>query len=436
MGKLEARDPMAEDIRDFFLSMADELRTAPDAPSDLLLRRVRRRRLRTVGAAVLALAVVSGGTFGAIRAFGGVHRPAPAQEVCSSAWTEPQNPAAKLNGYFGDIAGISPEDLWVVGSVIGSFPKVGHPIVQHWDGERWSLVGTPDLPAAGLTAVAAVSASDVWAVGDRWSGGTLVEHWDGARWSVVPSPNLIAGPRWGSGFSAIAASSASDIWAVGDAANGRTSRPLIEHWDGTSWRLVPTPEAPSNSSLSDVAVVSADDVWAVGESWSGHGWQTLTMHWSGSAWTVVPSPNTDERVTGLSGVAGLSADHVWAVGSSSKLSGETVRPIVMHWDGTAWSLVQGLPSELPYGLEAVDAVRPNDVWAADKSPTYAYALHWDGSSWSLIAPPGGPIEGGRLTGIVAFPSGRVVAVGRSSVENGMSPLAVQMCASSGVRPSG
>ena len=48
-----------------------------------------------------------------------------------------------------------------------------------------------------LFAASAVSTSDVWAVGDQQGSdgtfGTLVEHWDGHTWSVVPTPALSAG---------------------------------------------------------------------------------------------------------------------------------------------------------------------------------------------------------------------------------------------------
>src|SRR5579859_6854009 len=43
-----------------------------------------------------------------------------------------------------------------------------------------------------INGVAAISASNAWAVGYNFIGVntvTLIEHWDGTSWSVVPSPN-------------------------------------------------------------------------------------------------------------------------------------------------------------------------------------------------------------------------------------------------------
>jgi hypothetical protein len=62
----------------------------------------------------------------------------------------------------------------------------------------WSVVPSPNRGPNdnSLGGVAAVSANDVWVVGDRLVPGpssitrTLVDHWDGAIWSVVPSANV------------------------------------------------------------------------------------------------------------------------------------------------------------------------------------------------------------------------------------------------------
>ncbi len=78
----------------------------------------------------------------------------------------------------------------------------------------WSVVKSPNVGSRinSLSGVAAVSASNIWAVGS-YSKGSLIEHWNGTSWSVVKSPNV------GSQFnylSGVAAVSASNIWAVGD----------------------------------------------------------------------------------------------------------------------------------------------------------------------------------------------------------------------------
>jgi hypothetical protein len=60
-----------------------------------------------------------------------------------------------------------------------------------------AIVPRQDLAKSNLiNSVAATSASDAWAVGDFFLGpsssedgfGTAIEHWNGTTWSVVPSP--------------------------------------------------------------------------------------------------------------------------------------------------------------------------------------------------------------------------------------------------------
>src|SRR6516162_4697229 len=70
------------------------------------------------------------------------------------------------------------------------------PYVLHWDGKTWSLIKTPDPGAFGsaLEGITALSASDIWAVGQTQSSatgpvGTLTEHFNGTSWDVEPSPD-------------------------------------------------------------------------------------------------------------------------------------------------------------------------------------------------------------------------------------------------------
>lgn len=149
--------------------------------------------------------------------------------------------------------------------------------------QAWTVVSSP--AGSQLNGVASVSANDVWAVGQTLAPGTLAEHWDGTAWSVVPTPNPVPGSDR---LSAVAAVSASDVWAVGTVSF--SSPPVIVHWNGRRWASVAHPRQAG--FLSGVSAVSATDVWAVGESQvPGVGLQTLIEHWNGHTWSVVPSSN-------------------------------------------------------------------------------------------------------------------------------------------------
>jgi hypothetical protein len=93
------------------------------------------------------------------------------------------------------------------------------------------------------------------------TGGTTQEnvslHWDGTSWSIVPSPN--PNPQGNNSLIAVAAVSASDIWAAGLQLQGL----FTEHWDGTSWSIVTTPGGIR--FIAGMAASSSGNVLSVGQ---------------------------------------------------------------------------------------------------------------------------------------------------------------------------
>ncbi|HZD88153.1 MAG TPA: hypothetical protein VE088_09130, partial [Gaiellaceae bacterium] len=89
----------------------------------------------------------------------------------------------------------------------------------------------------------------------------LVEHWDGTRWSVAPSPAATASREELDGVVAL---SADDVWAAGADESGPKTQPFVEHWDGSSWNVTPTAETQSDDSLAALAAGGSGNVWAVG----------------------------------------------------------------------------------------------------------------------------------------------------------------------------
>src|SRR5436189_289900 len=85
----------------------------------------------------------------------------------------------------------------------------------------WLVISSPNetgADASTLAAVAALSSNDVWAVGNykvfnQYQWDTLIEHWDGTKWSIVSSPNVPGADK--NFLYAVAALSPSNVWAVG-----------------------------------------------------------------------------------------------------------------------------------------------------------------------------------------------------------------------------
>src|SRR5205807_3074367 len=134
------------------------------------------------------------------------------------------------------------------------------------------------------------SSSEFWAVGSLSGGGTTSLHWDGSSWTKIPVVPL----RFG-GVIAVAALSPTNVWAVGtgpgvaSACCSAHPTAVIEHWDGTSWKVVPSPNPnpQGNNGLGAVAAVSANNVWAVGHQLQG----PFTEHWNGTSWTIDATPS-------------------------------------------------------------------------------------------------------------------------------------------------
>jgi hypothetical protein len=264
---------------------------------------------------------------------------------CAPVWSVVPSPNVGIyNNHLSAVAALSSNDIWAVGAYNAGGTWDYRPLTEHWDGSEWAVVPSPDPPGATyilLNGVAAVSANDVWAVGLYFNGSVyqpLTEHWDGTAWSIVSGPVLEAGGA----LAGVVAVSANDVWAVGYYGSGNNfSQTLIVHWDGSAWSIIPSPSPSANYNwLSAVAAVSANDVWAVGGRTGDNVYvdDTLVEHWDGTSWSVVPSPNPGPVRNVLIGVAAVSANDVWAVGEHVEPGGQIHHTLVEHWDGTAWSL--------------------------------------------------------------------------------------------------
>lgn len=301
-----------------------------------------------------------------------------------TAWTEVAAPSGDAG--LDAVAAPSATDVWAVGP---------SSVAVHWDGTSWHRVTLPtprNTAAPGFYGVAAVSPDDVWAVGDvsplHGASHGIIDHWNGERWQTVP------GPPARSELDGVAALSADDVWAVGDAsvatANGFERLALTLHWDGTAWKRVPSPSpgpsAPSGTfadTLAAVAGASAQDVWAVGQYYldanGARGSRSLVLHWDGSRWTQVPTPDplAPGHASYLSGVAAPSATGVWAVGTVNRHG--AAHALSEFWDGTRWRIVHARGPAL-FGVSALGAT---DAWAVGGRNGSGVVLHWNGHIWSV-----------------------------------------------------
>jgi hypothetical protein len=330
-----------------------------------------------------------------------------------SSPTDLSNVVMPISNTFGlhAVAALSPSDVWVVGDT-GDPPT--YDAIVHWNGQRWerfddSALTTRSQRSYILYAVAALSPSDVWAVGDYVSHPThpVIAHWDGRALSVVPNP---MSQHDGAGLRTLAAVAPNDIWAAGPS--------TLLHWNGKAWHSVATPIGEDFVSLT---VGQDHTLWGLGGSsggsvarWDGKGWHTLPP--AHPRVTPTLSPALLQRLHGppresFTGIAAIDSSDIWVVGNSTTGDamtdhGATDLPIIRHWDGTAWqdfahyfgdySWATVGPSiqrpiqrpEVPQGhlgfyygeeqaMTAVAAVASDDIWTVGSG-----LLHWNGRAWN------------------------------------------------------
>lgn len=259
-----------------------------------------------------------------------------------SSWKQVATANPAVGGYFNAVAATSTTNAWAVGLAARGGPgqpSPATPLIEHWNGSHWAIQRVPAVPGGGeLDGVQALSARNAWAVG--WTHAstqqTLIEHWNGSGWTRVPSPN--EGTQ--SFLHAITVESASNAWAVGSfiAADG-TNRTLTMHWNGSHWSVIPSQSPGGDDALISVTASWTNNIWAVGlrnPSRCGNGGpkcQTLIEHWNGSHWTLVASPNPPSGYLNvLLGIRAVSRTSIYAVGSTDFNS-----TLIVHWNGTAWS---------------------------------------------------------------------------------------------------
>jgi hypothetical protein len=262
----------------------------------------------------------------------------------------------------------------------------------------------------------ALSPASVWAVGSRnISNGahrSLTEHWNGTAWSTVTSPD--EGMKDALLSDAIIA--ADDMWAVGNFNKANLVQPLIEHWNGAMWSKVPSPSSPNYATLLEVAAVSTRDVWAVGWFQGAKHFHPLIEHWNGVLWSTVPAPVVPNSDNYLTDVAVAGKNDIWAVGFTVDLAGHD-RTLTLHWNGNAWSIVPSADGPSDTLLSGVAVALNNSVWATGQlvgndGIVHTLAELWNGTAWTIVPTPDANNIGNVLSSVSSTGASDVWAVGQ------------------------
>jgi hypothetical protein len=176
----------------------------------------------------------------------------------------------------------------------------GLAFAERWNGSTWSVQDLPNPPGArtsvlygvsctspmGCTAVGSVMASDQ-------PDFPLLERWNGSRWSIQTGVNLLADE--GGELDAVSCSSRTACIAVGSLNPSDTVCPegwVAERWNGIHWRLLPALCSSPGLAWGEmephyyaVACASAKTCVAGGhDQVSGAGDFPIGARWNGTGW--------------------------------------------------------------------------------------------------------------------------------------------------------
>jgi hypothetical protein len=326
--------------------------------------------------------------------------------------------------------------------VPGGRGQLSRPLIERFDGTTWhvSAAAVPVARWSQLLGISCVSTTNCMAVGEQnihpgFSPVTFAEQWNGKTWSITPTP--VPPKSTDSELEAVSCAPAGPCMAVGDKNfNADITKPpadIAERWDGTRWTEVPA-AAPANSTslLLGVSCRITSDCTATGW-WSPMNTSDsfpLIDHWDGTRWTVVPSPHPASlNDSVLSGVSCPAAGNCVAVGDFfTKTPTTFLRDNLSElWNGTRWSR---LPTPEPAGssenqLGTVSCPAAGSCMAVGEDvpatgPVVTLAEHWNGQRWSILSTPG---SNSQFSGVSCRQLTLCVATGISGTIQGIVTLA-------------
>ena len=357
----------------------------------------------------------------------------------SAGWTvQPAPMLGAGDNTYGSVAAVSKNDVWAVGNYLpdaaGSNGDATLSTAAHFDGTKWTWTPTVNS-GPNFTTLFGVAATPghAWAVGvaldAKFEAHSVVESWNGSRWTIAPAPRLDTSRDLL--FSA-AAVSADDVWAVGDQQSEATGKfsALIEHWDGKRWTVVRGPDVGSSGShLYGIAAAGPSNVWAVGQRNDQGSDLPLVEHWDGRRWSVVDVPSAGVTGALLQGVTVTADGQVWAVGQTDDAAAQAF-PFVEYLAGGAWYASKVTSIAGPFSDVTGVAVSQGAVWLAGSyfdpvggTELTLVARHTGGAAgnWQQVAAPN-PGTGDKVLGGISAAGGELWAVGFDKTDTGRSPL--------------
>jgi hypothetical protein len=223
--------------------------------------------------------------------------------------------------------------------------------------------------------VSCASPTNCTAVGDYyWTASgpqpALIERWNGTAWRVEPSPSI----GRGSTLDSVSCPSATSCTVVGS---------LLIGWNGVQWKV----ELRSSPFVS-VSCAAPSSCMAVGVTAGG---APESGYFDGTSWTLEPMPRPGhpaQNIT-LAGVSCAGPSFCLAVGDYTygvrAMPSPTARDktLAEQRNGSSWRVISSVDVASWNQLSAVSCTSPRAYTAVGSSASQQSALaeRWDGSTW-------------------------------------------------------
>ncbi|TDC60534.1 hypothetical protein E1200_30290 [Actinomadura sp. GC306] len=282
------------------------------------------------------------------------------------------------NNNLYDVAAASPDSVWIAGNqgelvIPGPIPGTGtlipgNPVVRRWQAGRWVEYDLQGLRNRGtIMDVDAAGPEDVWITGPKYGADNAttpyLARFTGSAFAQVALPP-------GAGRADLQAR-ASGVWLVtGTDVHRRT---------GDTWTHV---AALPGIEVETVHVRADDDVWALGTAAQDDP-ALVARHWDGREWRDAPVNRPSGNAVGFTGMVAVSPAEAWAIGYTDP--GPSNVPLLMRWDGTAWTSVAP-----PAGLNGFSEIVQGEdgtLWIvghAVDAPAEPGLLRYAGGAWERV----------------------------------------------------
>ena len=230
---------------------------------------------------------------------------------------------------------------------------------------------------------------------------TLIERWNGTAWRVEPSPSI----GRGSTLDSVSCPSATSCTAVGS---------LILGWNGASWKVELRSSPFASVSCAAPASCMAAGVTAGGTPESGH--------FDGTSWKLEPMPRPPHPAQNITlaavscagpGLCLAVGDYSYGVGAMPSPTARD-KTFAERWNGSSWRVIPTVNVASWNQLTAVSCTSPRACTAVGSSASGKFALaeRWDGAAWPIQRVPGvnrtGPAQ---LTAVSCSSDSACMAVG-------------------------